>query len=139
MAFLFNSGSRMIASVAAQEYAQKLQAMNTFALKVIDKCDSIANRIDDKSDKVFVQQLSGYLKTRKSEIRIIGEFQLEDRATFIHELTSLIEKNDIIQQLDKLKEKNICHFKGFFTQRLYDKLVARRTELQGDRISPSPR
>ena len=61
---------------------------------------------------------------------------MQSRSDFV---SKLINITNTTEQLNMLDEKNIRRFKGFFTQRLYDILVARRTELEKSSISTKKR
>lgn len=103
------------------------------ALKEADKVIAQCGQSDAKgSDSAFIKQLSNYLGRRKYEIRLFSNnsAQIEKRSKFIGTLIHLITGKDIVAQQDALKEEKTRGFKGFFTQELYDILVARRAELE---------
>lgn len=80
----------------------------------------------------LVHSLSEYLQRRMSEYRFFCRDNLRtisERNNYIVALVKCIETNDVKGQLDMLNDKKIVRFKGFFSRRLYDMLVAYRNEL----------
>ncbi|MBV9576112.1 MAG: hypothetical protein JO149_05780 [Gammaproteobacteria bacterium] len=100
--------------------------------QAVDKTISL---LKGKKDSVS-KQLLDYLVTRKSErqhhiqtpscLFFDDNAQLESRALFINKLI----KADDTTKLQLLSERNIKQFKGIFTQRLYDILIAYRNNLE---------
>lgn len=105
------------------------------AAQLIAGCDT--TEIKGESNINFVKKISNYLDERKREFHFFSDnsAQIEDRTNFIRLLIPLIKNNDIASQIYTLKDENIRRFKGFVSQRLYDILAARRTELEQEMAS----
>ena len=116
-----------------------LREERTRVLKQVDQVVAACNSKDKKQPGAdFLTKLSEYLNRRKNEIHFFSpnNTQMQSRSDFV---SKLINITNTTEQLNMLDEKNIRRFKGFFTQRLYDILVARRTELEKSSISTKKR
>ncbi len=118
------------ARIHARFYREAQSVAYANADNVISACRAI--NVDDAETNKFVQALGKYLDTRRKVIHLFSNdnAQVADRTSFIEKLLPFIRSNNIDQQVAMLQDEKIRHFKGFFTQRLYDLLVARRTVLQ---------
>lgn len=95
------------------------------AAAVVKRCNKIART--DNSNCSFLNELSQYMEAKSSALLPAG---IIDRAKYINALLDVIEKKDVSNQMDFLKEENIIQLKGTFSQRLYDILVKRRNDLE---------
>ena len=82
------------------------------------------------SDTFFLINLSAYLKTRAAETDGLSENVLS-RCRFVLEICTVMqtETEENTGLIEKLNEKNIVGFKGFFSKRLYQILSDRRESL----------
>lgn len=121
------------ASAAGEFHGRMLRqerlAALTYSRSVIDAC--ITTQGGDQASQLRLQKLSNYLGNRRLEVFCCSSNaqQIQKRSLFIEQLIPLINGNSITGLLEKLKEENIQKFKGYFSQRFYDELVAIRNEL----------
>ncbi len=118
------------ARINARFYREARNNIYHEADTAVNACNAI--NVEDASANKFAQDLGNYLNTRRNEVHLFScdNAQVSNRTRFIQKLIPFVKNKDLVQQINMLKEENICCFKGFFTQRLYDILAARRALLQ---------
>lgn len=118
------------ARITAKFYKGERSNIYNDAGTVVNACHTI--NVSDAKNNTFARELGRYLDTRRNAIHLFCDdnAQVANRSAFIRTLVTHITNNDVVQQVNMLREENIRRFKGFFTQRLYDILVSRRIELQ---------
>lgn len=98
---------------------------------VTDEISTALSKIKDDADKVFLQELSKYLRKRAKQSFFLSDDsqEIEDRARYIRKLIPVIKNNNLNEQHILLKEENIKSFKGWFSTRLYTVFTERRNAL----------
>lgn len=98
---------------------------------VTGEISTAISEIKDDADKVFLQELSKYLRKRAKQSFFLSDDsqEIEDRAHYIRKLIPVIKNNNLNEQHILLKEANIKSFKGWFSTRLYDVFTERRNAL----------
>jgi hypothetical protein len=86
---------------------------------------------------LFVDNLSDYKQMREKETWLFfgNRTQIQTRSRFIKDICDAIKDNDVEKQLSMLRESEIRRFKGYFSHRLYDLLLAQRHQLAKNPIT----